>query len=305
MLKNIRFTFQEFSDPDWGCLDTFERTYVPDEIFAPVIATVEQFAPRILSYEAVINRAERDAVMNQKWAWPEVTAFVSTLWHGLDARRAACFDNAVESAQIKIADMDAGRGGGSCGPDFIDFRRDGTLNDPVCLAHESGHLTANLMRDDPDDGGLPWNMAEMPAFFMQERAYDILQASADTPGMRSAVNLHRLCEYTNLLARIPFCLWGLDQGKGQGDSNLRDRFHAWSVDDESTIGRFERWHDADGDSLSHKAQMLHAHPLSGLLMIEFYQRFKKAAPEMQEKMLSALYDQGARRLRRLLRRSAR
>jgi len=289
MLKNARFTFQKFSDPRWGYLRTFGDTYVPDEIFEPAAVAVKNYAADILRYEDAINWASRAATINTSWGWPESVDFVAQLWDDIDLVRADVFKGAVARGCIRITDVPQGRGGGVCWPGFIEFNRDLTLNDPVYLAHESGHLVAGLL---PSDPVMPWNMAEMPAFFMQERAYDILRAQAATDKAKHIVDLHRLSDYVGVLTRIPFCLWVMDQQRTDTyEETLRTCFRAWAIDSDDTIKRYEDWAE-DDKPLAHKAQMLHSHPLAALLMIEFYQRFKKAGNDTQAQMLSALYNKG-------------
>lgn len=294
MFKDLSFTFQKYSDQGWGRVGAFENNYVPDEIFAPVMAAIYSRAGDILKYSGVIDRAAHAASLRQQWSWPDVVGHTMRLWHELDPVRGDVFRKAEDDAAIRVTEAAPGKGGGMCFSDYIDFQRDFSLNDPVYLAHESGHLVAAMNGPDLDNNMLPWNMTEMPAFFMQERAYDDLRAHARDAEELRAVTLHRLRDYTSCLSRIPFSLWALARTRQEHLSDsLTQRLSLWSINDPATVDLYQRWGQSDHEPMTHKAQMMHTHPFSALLMIEFYQRFKKAEPEAQKQMLGALYDRGA------------
>lgn len=291
----MKFTFQKFSDPNWGFFRSFDQSYVPDEIFTPVLDTLKSKSNSILKFCGDINRESRAATINQKRNWNTTLETVIDLWNTLDLRYGDRVKASLRSDTHKITDVTAGRGGGRCDKNTIAFERDGTLNDPVYMAHESGHLMSFLMASDQNDPISPPNIAEIQAFFMQEHAYDRLLVNTAETEEKHAIGLHRLADYTDCLSRIPFCLWLIDKKKGDDGKpiSLQNAFAAWSVDDQNHIDRYKEWLSMDDMPVDYKAQMLHSHPFSVLIAIELHDRFCQADEKARKGMLKAIYENGA------------
>ncbi len=290
----MKLSFQKYSDPNWGYWRSFAGCYVPDEIFEPVLDALKETASQTLKHAETINQANRRIVTEQKWGWPETLNFVADCWMDVDPAYSAKIKGAFDNDCLRIADVMPGRGGGRCPGDYIEFERDGTLNDPVYMAHETGHLMAILMALGKEDPHPQSNIAEIQAFFMQEKSYDHLIKQADTPEEGRAIRLHRLADYTSCLSCIPFCVWIMNQQKGniEETDTLRSSFAAWAIEDERSLARCQQWLEDDNKPVAFKAQMLHSHPFATLITADLYKRYLAAAPDTQKHMIKTLYEGG-------------
>jgi hypothetical protein len=83
---------------------------------------------------------------------------VSDLWEDITPEFATRIGEALKkSAFLKVKDARPGWCCGRCLGDSIEFEHDGTLNDPVYMAHESGHFMACLTTLDKEDLNLQPN----------------------------------------------------------------------------------------------------------------------------------------------------
>lgn len=148
------------------------------------------------------------------------------------------------------------KSGGLCSEEGIRFRCDGSLSDPVYMAHESGHLMAL--------GGdhAARNIVELQAFFVQEAAYDFLIQKGE-PLARQA-RIHRLEEYTGLTARINRAMRILE-----------------------TVA------DNPNDEQDHDVWYMHGHPFAALVTISIYENFLKMTSAQKAAALEVLYEGGA------------
>lgn len=124
----------------------------------------------------------------------------------------------MDSARWETEKVIPGEAGGCCklvnqeGDEpplaVIEYQYDGTICDPVYIAHELGHLFA---ADFSQVSGAPprQHMAEVQAFFMQHVLYDYLMKHANED-IRAAATRHYIGEITRGLYKMPLALGALE-----------------------------------------------------------------------------------------------
>lgn len=293
MFDDAFFTFEQCSNPHWPCLENRPRSYtfVPDEIFAPALSVLQKYAPHILSQGDWLHLQALKARHHEKWSWPETLSFLRTVWDGIDIRYGTCIGHAVDDAAFRYRDVDVGRGSGICNTDDVHIRSEKTINDPVCVAHESGHLMSFLMAPDQNDNDPADNVREIQSMFLQEHAYARLVADAVRESDAQAARLHRMSYYVENLSYIPLCLALMEQEK-TGKKSLAEQFTKWAVDP-ALISHLERCSRNNGDKERVTPQDMHKHSFAALLAPALYQRFQGMEPDVKQSTLAALYEHGA------------
>ena len=153
---------------------------------------------------------------------------------------------------------------------------DGTINDPVYLAHESGHYCAYVARDSDTENYhfSSWTapvVSEVQAFFFQHAFYDADLHSRRSDVMHIAIDLHRQGEMLNISARTNKALGTIEASKATA---LED--HAKGMD----------WYEALESNHS-----LHTdcHSPGNFIGAGLYERSKRMNSTERQNLLSVLY----------------
>lgn len=288
MLKNARFTFEKYSGPDWPCENGRARayTFVPDEIFEPVLTTLRLHAHDILKHSDILMIESLKAGRGRVWSWQETMTAVQSMWQELDKGYGQFMTDIIDNAAFRHKDAPTGRGDGRCFSDYVEIERDGSVNDPVCAMHESGHLAAFLKAPDQDNNEPAPNIKEIQAMFAQEQAYEWLTTHAFNAEEARSVRRHRLNYYTGLLSNIPLYLFKMER-PATCQIGLADTFARWSVDI-----RMLPYLMRDQEFNNKGPQNLHLHPFAAMLASALFERFQGKEAEDRKRILSVLYEGG-------------
>ena len=289
MHKNDRFTFNRYSEPHWRVPLGRARayTYVPDEIFEPVLSTLQKHARDILKFGDVLMIETLKARPGRAWTWPETLAAMQAVWQDMDPRFGAFAQDMLDNAAFRRNDVHTGHGKGRCFYDFAEIDCEGNVNDPVCAVHESGHLMALMHGPDQYDTDPAPNIREIQAMFAQEHAYDWLQHHAQSDDEALSIKRHRMTYYTGILMNVPLYLYMLGRPDAPRAS-LSETFTKWAVD----FRMAERLsYDQDGNRKG--PQHLHTHPFAAMLAPALFERFQGKDSAQKQAILSVLYEGGA------------
>ena len=289
MHKNDRFTFNHYSDPHWHATNTRARayTYVPDEIFEPVLSTLQKHAQDILKFGDVLMIESLKAGTGRTWTWNETLSAMQAIWQDLDPRFGGFAQEMLDNAALHYSEVPKGHGTGRCFDDFAEIDCEGNLNDPVCAVHESGHLMAATHGADPYDSVSAPNIREIQAMFVQEHAYDWLQRHAQNDDEVASIKRHRMTYYTGILMNVPLYMYMMDR-PGSRKANLSETFAHWAVDCRLAS---HLSHDHDGNRKG--PQHLHTHPFATMMAPALYQRFQDKDAEGKKRILAVMYEGGS------------
>lgn len=288
MDRRALYTFQKFSRETWVQPRTRGPGHdcVPDEIYAPLIDVLREQASCILPYTRLSAGVSLALGRNRTWEWQETLDLVQSVWDRVGGDYSDKMREAIDSASFRSSDVAYGTGSGQCFTDMVDIESDKSLNDPVCAAHESGHLMAGYLMAPVDSEQPAANLLEIQGMFAQEIAYDLLAEQAADDHERLSVRTHRLSYYTGILSRIPLFLWSLDRDDDAPLSmqDLTAEFKRWSLDEDdiSFISRNDNGRIV-------QSQDLHKHPFAALIVIPLYERYAAADETVRAEMMKSLY----------------
>ncbi|HEY0901526.1 MAG TPA: hypothetical protein VGD95_05330 [Micavibrio sp.] len=284
MQKDDPFSFYDYSDPAWPQAEglSLVQSFVPDEILAPVLTALQQRAGQILPHAPAAQFLAEAACPKTAWDWDRTLAFNRAVWADLQPRYGAAIDRLVAHDRFQHEDVAYGLG---CGFTYRDSKVEilttGTIDDPVCIVHESGHLLADVGPDFTPEGAagskVVVNVAEVQAMFAQEHAYHLLQQQEDP----HVVAAHRLHYYLGTLQTIPVFLWQMQ--KPGAEEPLSHTFKKWSMSGGGVTDALFTMAEPQG---------LHLHPFAALVAPVLYKLYQEAAPAQKHDMLAALYERG-------------
>ncbi len=285
MQKNDPFTFQEFSRADWETRDPRARvcTYVPDEIFAPLLSALQGRAKDILAHQVPVQMMAHHFGQRTSWSWNQSLQFVRAVWHDLDPEYGAVMDRCIDQGYFRHEDVPYGQSRGYMHPvSHVEVFTTGTIDDPVCTVHESGHLMADQIAYNPFRSESPFNIVEIQGMFAQEHGYHLMSARDDLRQDASVASLHRLQYHLGTLLTVPVYLWQLQSAPQK--RSLAQVFGDWAMP--AALAQ---------EALLQKQTMqdLHRHPFAVLVTPVLHRLYQDAAAPQQRIMRAALYEQGA------------
>ncbi len=285
MQKNDPFTFEKYSHADWETRDARARvcTYVPDEIFAPLLKGLQARAGDTLAHMGVVQMGARHFGRQTSWSWDQSLQFVSKVWHDIDPEYGAVMDRCIGQGYFRHEDVPYGQSRGYMHPvSHVEVYTTGTIDDPVCTVHESGHLMADQIACNPFRSEAPFNIAEIQGVFAQEHAYHLMNTQGDMRADAPVASLHRLQYHLGTLASVPFYLSQLQPEPEK--KSLAQMFGDWALPKEL----------AQESLLQEKTmQDLHRHPFAVLVTPVLHRLYLDADAPQQRVMRQALYEQGA------------
>lgn len=284
MHKNDRFTFEKFSRADWKTRDVRARvcTYVPDEIFAPLLQELQARAGDILAHQASVQMAAYRYGQHTNWSWEQSLQFVRTVWDDLDPEYGAVAGYCIDQGYFQHKDVPYGESHGYMHPvSHVEVYTTGTIDDPVCAVHESGHLMAEQIACHRFRSEPAFNIAEIQGVFAQEHAYHLLAMRQESRQDALSAPLHRLQYHLGTLLTVPVYLWQLQ--REQAARPLAQVFADWAVP--PVLAQ---------ESLFEKKTMqdLHRHPFAVMVAPVLHRLYLDAEPAQRRIMREALYGQG-------------
>jgi hypothetical protein len=198
---------------------------VPDSVVEALLAAARSVLPGLLARHLALEAADpslprfgnrRVLIAKPKVPWGRTHALVTEAFGAFDPRLGDAARRVLaDESRFVLSDVAPGGGGGFFNgwvaetkrrPGPIVFARDGTINDPVYLAHELGHLLASdaALREAPPDGMplLQYHLAETQAFFCQMIVYDYLFRHGD-PALRRGAVEHYVGEIVRTAYDLP------------------------------------------------------------------------------------------------------
>ncbi len=285
MQKNDHFTFEEFSRADWETRDARARvcTYVPDEIFAPLLSGLQARAHDILAHQGVVQMTAQHFGRQTSWSWDQSLQFVSKVWHDIDPEYGVVMDKCIGMGYFRHEDVPYGGSRGYMHPvSHVEVFTTGTIDDPVCTVHESGHLMADQIAYNPFRSASPFNIAEIQGVFAQEHAYHLMGTRDDMRQDAHVSALHRLQYHLGTLMTVPFYLSQLQTAPQK--KTLAQMFDDWALPKAL----------AQAAPLPEKTtQDLHRHPFAVLVTPVLHRLYVDADAGQRRTMREALYEQGA------------
>lgn len=252
-------TYERFTWPMWKGQGNPETGLIEDAVLGPFVDGLREAKIGVQVKE--LNKVRNEIIRDPKWTWDQTKEFTREVWaHILPAQRDRYDSMHARFPTDMLPDGDAPHmtSGGHCGDEGIKFRCDGSLSDPVYMAHESGHLMALGQADHARR-----NVVELQAFFGQEAAYGYLIGKGEP--LAKQARIHRLDEYSRLTMHINQAVELLGEHK-----------------------------DAEGHSKEDSALWyMHGHPFAGLVIISAYKNFKQMSPAQKAAALEVLYEGGS------------
>lgn len=291
MDRRAIYTFEKYSRETWEQPRTRGpgSDYVPDEIYAPLIDVLREQASNILPYARLTAGVSLALGRGRTWTWQETLDLTQAVWDHVGGDYSDKMRESIDGACFRFSETSYGTGSGQCFADLVEIQSDRSVNDPVCAAHESGHLMAGCLMAPVDSVPPAENIIEIQGMFAQEIAYGLLLERAASEQERLSVRTHRLSYYTGILSRIPLFLWALDRDDDAATSmsGLAREFRRWSLDENditfvcnSDNGRIVRPQD------------MHKHPFAALIVMPLYERYAAADETARADMMKALYQGG-------------
>lgn len=288
MDRRALYTFEKYSRETWDQPRTRGpgHHYVPDEIYTPLIDALRENASGILPYARLSAGVSLALGRGRTWEWQETLGLVQSVWDRVGGDYSDKMRDAIDGASFRNSEAAYGTGNGQCFTDMVEIESDQSLNDPVCAAHESGHLMAGYLMAPVDSEPPAANILEIQGMFAQELAYDLLLKRAASTQEELSVRTHRLSYYTGVLSRIPLFLWALDRDDDAATSinGLTGEFRRWALDENDISfvcnndnGRIVRPQD------------MHKHPFAALIVVPLYERYAAADEAARADMMKALY----------------
>jgi len=220
---------RQYAYPQYPCEIDHKGYYVPDSVIVPFVeaahpvtrALFEQHKDLESPVISPMNR-HKIRILEPELSWEESCTLVIAAFHKFHPSLGAKAEEVINTPhRWNLTKTKSGKAGGMCTPAHCDenpnpyaviqYRFDGTINDPVYIAHELLHLMAD---DAINEIGLTYrdrkqHMNEIQAFFGQHILYDFLM---DCPNnqIRDAAQGHFIGEITRNLYDIPIALAGLD-----------------------------------------------------------------------------------------------
>ena len=285
MQKNDKFTFQEFSRADWDTRDARARvcTYVPDEIFAPLLMTLQERADDTLAHQGMVQMNAHHFGRQTSWSWDRSLQFVSNVWHDINPEYGAVMDRCINMGYFRHVDVPYGQSRGYMHPvSHVEVFTTGTIDDPVCTVHESGHLMADQIAYNPFRSESPFNIAEIQGVFAQEHAYHLMNTRSDMQQDARVASLHRLQYHLGTLVTVPFYLAQLQDTPAK--KSLAQMFGDWALPQALAQQEFPQ---------EKTMQDLHRHPFAVLVTPVLHRLYLDADAPKRRVMREVLYEQGA------------
>ena len=221
---------------------------------------LEGVLPALPFFDQKVIKDHRDVLVAASlWPQNDSIQFSKDVWEHIGGKgRREQLDSILREKPLRHLPQDHpffGRSGGHCDENGINFHFEGTLDDPIYLAHETGHLVAD------HQGSASKNVAELQAYFLQEVAYDLMLTKH--PELSNAVRIHRLQEYA-VLGRQLYMADQLAQ-KTRPDNR-----------------------DEDGTVFT-----AHRHAFACVMSLKIYKVFKGMSTQQKERALGVLFDSGS------------
>lgn len=256
--------------------------YIPDEIFTPFLETLQARAPDLMPHIAGLQTSAAQAALQTKWDWARTCAFTQAVWEDLNPRYGAAMGRHLEAGVFVHQPAGPGLSRGFMHPaPQVEIFTTGTIEDPICAVHESGHLMAAYGPDEVEADRQVMNVAEIQSMFAQEHSYHCLKQHEAA----RTVEAQRLQYYLGTLQTVPVYLWQLEKNTQPAAAQqqiLGQAFRRWAMNPALA---------SSGLMKEQPAQALHLHPFAALVTPVLYRLYQAAAPRQQAEMLSVLYEQ--------------
>lgn len=244
--------FSDFTPPEMAIT---ENIFLPDGIIQPVADVVVQFVRQYpLSFQP------HEIITTQLAGYSlSIDQTMRYIRQHCAALGGIFIDRFPQTEQMAIAESNNGVSSGSCPYQWLNFKYNGTVSDPIILAHELGHWFGY-------NGGDPRvrheaeardSLAEIQAFFFQNLITDALAASPLAHG----VKLYQEFEKRNCLGGFNWGIQNIEDLKASGD--LRQLYG-----------------------------YIHGHSMGAILGAGFYERYKSTNKDKKSEMLDVLYRRG-------------
>lgn len=303
------FQTEKYAYPQYPWQQDEKGYYFPDFIVDAVLRVAKKMVMPTFEMHVSMDRhgdilsplnRHRLLLVKPELSWEQSCHLVGEAFEAFDPRlgnRAS--EVMLDSARWETQRVIPGEAGGCCklvdqGKNkpalaVIAYRYDGTISDPVYIAHELGHLFA---ADFSQETGRIFrkHMAEVQAFFMQHVLYDYL-VKHENEDIRAAATKHYTGEITRNLYNMPVALGALEvehhADKERGAVLYSDIMTSWLGENWKyfvTAAELEKSLDQAGERDQRGIRHLHGHAMAAILAAGLLERASQSAGSERQKI---------------------
>lgn len=302
------FQTEKYAYPQYHWRQDEKGYYFPDFIIDAALSAVKAVVKPTFEMHAELDRSggvlsplnrHRILVAKPELTWEQSCELVAGAFEVFDPRLGKrAREVMTDSARWRTERAEPGEARGRCimeeqGAPVIEYSHDGTISDPVYVAHELGHFfaadfsleTGKIFRK---------HMAEVQAFFMQHVLYDYL-TKHENEDIRTAATKHYIGEITRNLYNMPAALGALEAehhaGKKGGAVPYSDIMTSWLgknweyFESAAKLGKnIDQGGARDRGGIGH----LHGHAMASVLAGGLFERAAQTAGAERQKITDTL-----------------